>query len=204
MDRAIKLFPYFLLLFHAIGIGLFLYFSEAPELSYLNILLSALLVLFSEKLNIGSLLVFGIIFLFGFVIELIGVQTGYLFGTYVYEDAMGPLIYGTPIIIGATWYAVVLGSCSIARSFKANIFLQSLIAGALAVLMDLMIEQVAINYGLWAWEGGTVPVFNYVCWFIFGSLFSFIYLRSTSNLNETARYLYWIWLGFFSLLTILI
>ena len=204
MLRIINFFPYILLIIHAVGMGLFLYYSEAPDISYLNILLSALLVLATEERNVKSLIVFLIIFMWGFAIELIGVQTGLLFGSYIYEDAMGPLIFGTPLIIGATWYAVVVGSCSIARVFKVKPIVQALIAGVLAVVMDLMIEQVAVSYGLWSWEGGVIPMYNYICWFIFGTIFAFIYLKSTVNLNETARYLYWIWLVFFGVLTLFI
>lgn len=203
MDRAVKLFPYILLIFHAIGIGLFIYFAKAPDLSYLNILLSALLVLASEKINRGSIFVFTVIFLLGFVIELIGVQTGYLFGSYIYEDAMGPLIFGTPLIIGATWYAVVVGSSAIASKIAPQRKeIQALLAGLLAVIMDIVIEQVAINYGLWGWENGQIPIYNYICWFIFGTAFSYLYLRISRNHNDTARYLYWIWLAFFTILTL--
>ena len=202
MDKAIRYFPWALVFFHTIGIGMFLYMAKAPDYSYMNIFLSAMLVLFSEKIQLKSLLVFGVIFLSGYLIELIGVQTGLLFGSYVYLDAMGPLIFGTPIIIGATWYAVVVGAVSIIRPLKLNIFWKAVMSGILATVMDLLIEQVAMNYGLWQWEGDTVPLYNYICWFLFGSLFAFIYLKSTVNQNQTARYLYWIWLLFFLILTI--
>ena len=201
MERAIRIFPVVLILFHLIGIGLFVYFAKAPEMSYLNIFLSAILVLASEKRNIKSLVVFGLIFTLGFIIELIGVQTGFLFGSYTYEKSMGPLIFGTPVIIGATWYAVVVGASSIAQKLKFNMFIQAIVAGLLAVAMDILIEQVATKYGLWSWEGGVIPFFNYLCWFIFGSAFSIIYLKSSNNLNKTARYLYFIWLVFFGVLT---
>lgn len=204
MQKAVKFFPFVLLFFHLIGAGLFLYFSQAPQFSYITILLSALLVLLAEEKTYSALLVFGVIFISGFLIELVGVQTGLLFGSYIYQDAMGPLIFGTPIIIGATWYAVVAGSAAIAKKIKTNLLVQSLFAGMLAVIMDFFIEQVAMNYGLWFWENGTIPIYNYICWFIFGSIFSFIYMNTTVNHNNTARYLYWIWLGFFTVLTIFI
>lgn len=204
MDRAIRFFPYILLIFHAVGIGLFLYLAKAPELSYLNILLSALLVLASEKINRSSIFVFAFIFVFGFIIELIGVQTGYLFGSYIYEEAMGPLVFGTPLIIGATWYAVVVGASAIASKIHKHKAIQAVIAGLLAVLMDVVIEQVAVGYGLWNWEGGEIPLYNYICWFIFGTAFSYLYIKLTRNHNDTARYLYWIWLAFFTILTVLV
>lgn len=202
MDRAIKFFPAILLLFHVIGVGLFLYLSAAPELSYLNIFMSAILVLLAEKEGKKAGMVFIIVFLAGFVIEFIGVQTGLLFGTYAYDSSMGPLVFGTPLIIGATWYAVIAGAASITMHLKGGIIIRSLVAGALAVLMDLFIEQVAIRYQLWSWDGGTPPLYNYICWFIFGSAFAFLYLKQTKHLNKTALYLFFIWLLFFSILTL--
>lgn len=202
MHRAIRYFPAFLLLFHIIGIGLFLHFSAAPELSYLNIFMSAILVLLAERESRRATLVFLAIFVLGFVIELIGVQTGLLFGTYSYESSMGPLLFGTPVIIGATWYATIAGAASISILIRGNDISRSLLAGALAVLMDLFIERVAINYGLWNWADGQPPLFNYICWFIFGSVFAFIYLRNTKHFNKTAFYLFVIWLLFFSILTL--
>lgn len=202
MDKAIRFFPHVLILFHGIGIGLFLYLTKAPEMSFLTILMSAILVLIAESNRRNSLSIFLLIFVLGYLIELIGVQTSWLFGSYAYQPAMGPVLFGTPLVIGATWYAVVAGACAVVFELKTKRFLKALIAGTLCVGMDFLIEQVATNYGLWAWENGTIPVYNYVCWFAFGTLFSYIYLRWTFNLNTTARYLYVIWLVFFAVLTI--
>jgi len=202
MAKAISYFGLVLVIFHVIGVGLFLYLNSAPSLSYLTILGSAILVLIAEENRVKSAIVFGIIFITGYLIELVGVQTGYLFGQYIYQDAMGPLIFGTPVIIGATWYATVAGAANVSRYVKAPILAQSILAGCLAVLMDMLIEQVAVSYGLWQWVGGEIPIYNYVCWFIFGSIFAFIYLKLTENKNKVAFHLFWIWIGFFSILTL--
>jgi putative membrane protein len=202
MDRIIKYFPLVLIVFHLIGILLFIWLSVAPELSYLNILMSAILVLLSAKKFEKSFLIFLVIFLCGYAIELIGVQTGWLFGNYIYESSMGPMLYGTPIIIGSTWYAVVVGAVSVSSLIKTGIYIRSLISGLLAVIMDLFIEQVAIKYGLWNWVEDEIPFYNYICWFIFGTLFAFFYLKSNTDNNRTALYLYIIWMLFFSILTL--
>ncbi len=202
MTKAISYFGLVLIIFHAVGIGIFLYLNAAPNLSYLTILGSAVMVLIAEENRTKSAIVFGIVFIVGYLIELIGVQTGYLFGQYIYQDAMGPLVFGTPVIIGATWYATVAGAANVSRFVKAPILAQSILAGCLAVLMDMLIEQVAVSYGLWQWVGGEIPIYNYVCWFIFGSIFAFIYLKLTPNKNKVAFHLFWIWIAFFSILTL--
>ncbi|MFT4601164.1 MAG: putative membrane protein [Arenicella sp.] len=201
MAKTISYFGIILIVFHAVGIGLFLYLDTAPELSYLTILGSALMVLIAEQNRRKSLLIFLVIFIVGYVIELIGVQTGYLFGQYEYETAMGPLLKGTPIFMGATWYATVSGAANISRFVKSPMYSQAILAGLLTVLMDVLIEQVAVSYGLWQWVGGEIPLYNYVCWFVFGTLFAFIYLKFTENKNKVAFQLFWIWIAFFSILT---
>ena len=202
MDKAISYFGIALVIFHAIGIGLFLYLDEAPTLSYLTILLSSVMVLIAEENRKKATIVFVIIFILGYLIELIGVQTGYLFGQYEYQESMGPLAFGTPLVIGATWYATVAGAANVSRFVKAPVLSQSVLAGCLAVIMDMLIEQVAVPYGLWQWAAGEIPLYNYLCWFIFGTLFSLIYLKMNNNKNKVAVHLFMIWIAFFSILTL--
>ena len=202
MQKAKVYFFPILLLFHLIGVGLFLYLEVAPELSFLNILMSAVLVLLAEDNLKKALIGFSIIFICGFIIELIGVQTGYLFGEYLYADAMGPRLFGTPIIIGATWYAVIAGASTIANYVKGSIISKAIVAGILAVLMDVLIEQVAVGYDLWQWKSGSIPFYNYVCWFLFGGIFAYIYLKITEKKNKLAIQLFCIWIGFFAILAL--
>jgi putative membrane protein len=202
MDKAKKYFFPILVLFHLIGVGLFLYLKLAPGLSFLNILMSAVLVFLVEKEKKKAAIVFAIIIVFGFIIELIGVQTGLLFGEYLYASSMGPQLFGTPIIIGATWFAVIAGASNIARYVKGSVMSRAIIAGILAVLMDVLIEQVAVGYNLWQWKSGSIPFYNYLCWFIFGSIFAYLYLRITPEKNKLAVRLFCIWVGFFAILAL--
>lgn len=202
MEYFKKYLPAILLFFHLIGVGLFIYLEKAPNLSFVTILLSAVLVFLMESNIKKAALPFIAIFIFGYLIELVGVQTGLLFGEYIYHPPMGPALYATPIIIGATWYGTIAGAATIASYVKGSKVGQAIVAGALAVLMDVLIEQVAIGYGLWDWKSGEIPLYNYVCWFIFGAIFAFIYLKSKDDKNKTAFWLFWIWIGFFAILTL--
>lgn len=185
---------------HLAGMVLFLYLGKAPVFSYGTIFLSSIAVLLTEKSLKRAAVIFAVIFLAGFLIELIGVHSGLLFGEYAYHPAMGPQFYETPILIGSTWYAVVAGTATISQSVRTARIGKAVLAGLLAALMDVLIEQVAVHYGLWYWKRGTVPFFNFVCWFIFGTVFAFIYLKWTTNTNKTAVHLFWIWLVFFAIL----
>ena len=170
------------------------------ELSYLNILLCAVLVFVNEsdyKKGTISLL---IIFVGGFIIEYIGIRTSLLFGEYRYGDALGLKIYGVPIIIGLNWFVIVTLSVNIVRWINWPKYVLAFVAGAVATLMDALIEPVAMKYDFWDWERHEVPMFNYLCWFVFASAFSLVYLKFSKLKNQVALYLFCIWLVFFGVL----
>jgi putative membrane protein len=102
-------------------------------------------------------------------------------------------------MIGLNWVCIILASVSTANLFLGNVhkLLTAAVAAFLAVLMDYLIEPVAIQFGMWSWENNVIPLYNYICWFIFSLLFSWIYLRKASGTNQPARYLYLIWAAFF-------
>lgn len=166
----------------------------------MNLLLCGTLIFLTETESKKALAIFLVIFSGGFLIELIGTQTGYLFGNYEYGEVLGWKLAGVSLIIGVNWYAIVLASASLVRFLKMNIFLQAILAGLLCVGMDFIIEPVAINYGFWSWEGNEIPLFNYITWFLFACLFSYLYLKNSAETNKTAAWLYLIWILFFIIL----
>ena len=115
----------------------------------------------------------------GFIIELIGVHSGFLFGDYNYGTVLGFRLAGVPITIGLTWFLVTLSAWHIVGFGQLSIRNKFLLAGALVVMFDLVLEQFAVASGLWAWQGGTIPLYNYICWFLLSELFFFVYYRFT-------------------------
>lgn len=197
-----KYLPLVLVIFHVIGLGLFLIEKEASPLTYLNLTLSAILVLLATNDGKRALVPFVGIMFGGFIIELIGIQTGILFGEYSYLTPMGPQIIGTPVLIGATWYGVVSGAAAILQQSTMNIGFKALLIGLICSVLDILIEIVAIDYGMWFWHFHEVPAFNYLCWFVFSSLFGWLYLSFCKEKNNTARWLIIIWICFFTILSI--
>jgi putative membrane protein len=45
--------------------------------------------------------------------------------------------------------------------------LKAVLAAALLVVLDVFIEPVAIRFDYWYWASATVPLQNYVAWFVF-------------------------------------
>ncbi len=195
-----RYFPAILILFHIIGLFLFTQSNSASDLTWMNLLLCGTLVFLDEGLSKRAFLVAIIIFLGGFLIELIGTKTGFLFGDYSYGTVLGWRFFGVSVIIGVNWYALVLASANISRLLKLPIFFQSVLAGILCVLLDFIIEPVAIKFGFWTWHAGEIPIYNYITWFFFATIFSFIYLKNSQSLNKTAVWLYGVWFFFFIVL----
>ncbi|NOQ74822.1 MAG: carotenoid biosynthesis protein [Crocinitomix sp.] len=190
-------FPLVLVIFHIIGFVLFTQSDSASDLTWFNLLLCGTLVFLAEANLKKAAIIFIIIFLGGFLIELVGTKSGVLFGNYHYGDVLGWKLFGVSIIIGVNWFAIVLAASNVARLFKVPILVQAILGGILCVALDFAIEPVAIKYGFWTWAGGEIPFFNYVTWFGFAAIFSYIYLKSSAVINKTAVWLFGVWLLFF-------
>lgn len=160
-------------------------FAEiAPVLGYLPGLIVVVLSAISAATWVGwtrSLaLLIGITAL-GFVAEILGTQTGLVFGVYHYADVLnGPLWFGVPpvtmsIYFGLGWVCLVMAR-SIASDIGVVVRTGRLLAiSALAALFmtvhDLSTDpsQSTIG-GLWVWDDGGawfgVPYRNFVGWFV--------------------------------------
>ena len=175
------------------------------KLTPLNLLLSTFLMLCHyENFNKKSAIFFIIIFLWGYLIELIGVKTQLIFGTYNYGESLGIKLFDIPIIIGINWVIMVGCTAAIATLLPVSNFAKAIIASILMVALDLLIEPFAIKYDLWHWANETVPLQNYLGWFICGLFMQFLFFRlSIKKDNTVAVWLYFIQVFFFLILFLL-
>lgn len=114
-------------------------------------------------------------------IEVIGVYTGLIFGTYSYGEVLGFKIFDVPVIIGLNWVVVILGVTHLAKSLSSNKFPVAFYAGVLSVIFDFFLEPVAIKLNYWSWEKTSVPLQNYAAWFFITFTFSFLLQKLSSN-----------------------
>lgn len=173
------------ILFHTVGlVGILAFKSELIIRSTpLNLLLSfSLLIWTQQDKNIFFWLFTVLAFLIGFGVEVIGVNTGYLFGNYHYGDVLGIKWKQVPLVIGINWF-LVMYCCGVsvtallekivkpvnekaAEPVPVLKALSVISDGAtLAVLFDWLIEPVAVKLGYWQWQGKDIPLYNYICWF---------------------------------------
>ena len=145
------LIGFWIVAFHLVGmIGLSTesYVSIFKSLVPYNLLITFLLCCFyiSFQKNYKPMVLIAMI---GFVIEVVGVKTGILFGEYYYGSVLGFKVLEVPLIIGLNWLVLSLATHSIIRVFLNNRFSIICTASLLMVLLDLLIEPVAIKLGFW-------------------------------------------------------
>lgn len=139
----------------------------------------------------------------GFIAELIGVNTSILFGTYQYETNLGLKIGGAPLIIAANWSVLSIGAAHLSFFITKIRGLRVLLAATLMLLFDIIMEPVAIKSHYWFWEGGVIPIYNYVCWFVISVLIQFVYVQFIKEApNKVFMVLFCIMLLFFILLNL--
>lgn len=193
-----------LIVFYSVGvIGLYTSFRASfLTLTPFNLLLSfACLYLSFKDLSLKKHVDFFLIALAGYVIEWIGIHTSYLFGNYQYGSVLGFKFDGVPLIIGLNWVLLTFGASAIVNKWKIPLLLKALVAGALMTALDWLIEPVAVKSGFWWWENGSIPVYNYICWMIFSTLFCYWVLkRKTVETNKVSIGLFGIIVLFFAIL----
>ncbi len=105
--------------------------------------------------------------LLGWYIEYIGVHRGWLFGSYIYGDVLGPKWRGIPLVLGINWVLVVYTVATTVGMALPRVprWAKALVGAAGLTSLDVLIEPTAIALDFWTWAAGTPPLQNYVGWF---------------------------------------
>ena len=95
--------------------------------------------------------------LFAWLIETIGVNTGWPFGVYEYSETLGFFIFDVPLVVLFAWtmmaYPALIAARRIARGW---VFLYG---GAILMGWDLFLDPQMVAAGRWTWEvtGASFP-----------------------------------------------
>lgn len=196
----------FIIVFFVIAtVGFLLPFTASvfKLLTPLALCLTSYLLLVYHVFKKGDVLVFVAIILLGFAIEAIGVSTGIIFGRYQYGETMGLKVFETPLLIGANWLFLSYTGLSIASRIRCIKRLDFLFAPMIMLFYDFFLEKVAPKTGMWSWDHQTIPVQNYLAWFLVGFCFvALLKYRRVDTKNEVAPLLYLCQLCFFMVLAI--
>ena len=165
-------------LFHVCGMIGISYGNKEFFLAFtpINLFISFVLLFINqlqlEKPELNAAL---IIFSIGMVSEILGVNYGLIFGDYVYLDNLGFKVLGVPVLIGINWIILTFITGSMSSYIIKNKHIATLTGAILMILLDLIIEPVAPLLGFWIFDLPTVPLQNYIGWFIIGLTTQYIY-----------------------------
>lgn len=114
-------------------------------------------------------------FTIGFLSEVSGIHTGFPFGNYVYGPVLGLQLWEVPLMIGVNWFLLIYTSGELVRRFVANKIIASLAGAMVMTAIDYLIEPVAVMLDFWTWDGGIIPLSNYIGWVGVSFLIQLIY-----------------------------
>jgi len=193
--------------FYAVGLLLFA-FPLTRGLFYIFSPLSLLLVILvvfleHKKWNPKTVIWFSFVLTLTFLIEVIGVKTGIIFGSYQYDSGLGPKIAGTPLIIGVNWLFLLYATHDIVSRKTKNSMLIIIFAALLMVGYDLIIELAALPMNLWHFKSFYPPLQNFIAWFVISIIFvdGFEFFKIKTN-NQTARWLYFAQICFLGIIAL--
>jgi bisanhydrobacterioruberin hydratase len=202
-----------------IGILLTQYKDWFIKNTWINLLVMAALLVLTHRLKNKSFLIFLIItFIAGFAVEVLGMNTGLIFGRYTYGDVLGIKLFNVPLIIGINWFIIIYCTGMFIQVYE-NYMLKKLIereiiinnrirlisfivdACFLAIIFDWVMEPVAVKLGYWQWETAGIPLYNYISWLIVSAALLTLFRKlNGNNRNIFAVHLFIIQLLFFLVL----
>lgn len=125
-----------------------------------------------------------IIIVCAFVIETVGTLTGIPFGSYTYTDAFGPRVWMVPFTIPLAWHVIVTNALFLVRAVMPHVstFVEAILVGLICTAYDFILEPFATTAKhYWNWEGGTVPLMNYISWFALSALLVWFFAPTLST-----------------------
>ncbi len=196
----------FLPIFYAIGVaGLLIPSTQLmfEKLVPFSLMLScAFLIAFQERNNQSAYLIFALVVVVSFFIEVIGVNTGKIFGNYQYGSALGFRLLNTPLVIGLNWLMLVAGTYNLVNRIGIKKPWSALAGASILTGLDFLIEPVAVKYNWWSWQNNVVPMQNYIAWFYISFVFLWLFFKIEIKNNQVAMLLIILQLFFFSVLNL--
>lgn len=188
---------FLIILFHVIGFFGFLikdlhgfFITLVPF--HLMLMTAILLVNFKHHNKLVFYSVAGI-GLAGYLIEVLGVHTNLIFGSYSYGNTLGIKILSVPLIMSLNWILMVFAVGGKLRGiFGKHKISRTLIGAFLMVCIDFFIEPVAITFDYWSWENVEVPIHNYIGWFVISiimmAFYNYFDFKKTNYVGNTLLY----------------
>jgi uncharacterized membrane protein len=139
----------------------------------------------------------------GFLAEAVGVATGYPFGRYTYDAALGPAVLGVPLVIPLAWTMMAYPALLVGRRLTRRYV--PIVAGWALASWDVFLDPQMVAAGFWRWEEGGVqvpgipgiPVTNFLGWalvaVIIMAVLHAVFARPTTAVDETVPAVLYLW-----------
>lgn len=175
-----------IILFHLVGLTGLLIPSLRQQFLHLvpyHLLLMMAVIIFSHQNLDNKFAIFVVcVFIAGYGVEWLGVNKHLLFGDYQYGQTLGFRLNNVPLIIGVNWFLLIYSAGVLIQRSRLKSMLLRVISGALLlVLLDMMIEPVAIRLDYWHWANNIIPPSNYYCWFFVSASMLVLFERLRFN-----------------------
>ena len=115
----------------------------------------------------------GVLIAYTYAIELVGVATGWPYGSFEYTVSLGPMLGGVPLALPVFFIPLVVNAyllCLLLLGSRAsNGWLRLAAVIAAVVAMDVVLDPGAVALGFWSFGGGSfygVPLSNYAGWVV--------------------------------------
>lgn len=106
-------------------------------------------------------------------VETLGAWSGFPFGAYHYSDRFGPSLGLVPLTIPLAWHVVLTNALFIVRGLAPHLprWSEAILAALVCTAYDFVLEPFATTVkGYWTWNGGNVPLQNYLAWLVVSGL----------------------------------
>lgn len=158
-----------IVIFHSVGLVGFLIPAAQPyfvKLVPFHLLLMFAVIILSYSGDFRRLLLFICgVFLCGWLVEVLGVKTGKIFGSYYYGETLGFKIATVPLLMGVNWVILIFSVGQMMKTLKIrNSIIASVIGTVALVIFDYFLEPVAMKFDYWHWERQDIPLQNFIAW----------------------------------------
>ncbi|MDG5777510.1 bisanhydrobacterioruberin hydratase [Haloarculaceae archaeon H-GB1-1] len=114
---------------------------------------------------------------YAYVVEYVGVSTGWPYGAFSYGVELGPMVGGIPVALPVFFVPLVLNSYLLSLLFlndRWGRLPRLALALALVLVVDLTLDPAAVALGFWTYAAGGpyygVPLSNFAGWVLSGGV----------------------------------
>lgn len=129
--------------------------------------------LWSRGLRYTATLV-GVVFVGGFLVEVVGVHTGIPFGRYHYRHDLGASLWGVPLVIPLAWLMMAHPARVVAGRLSSSRWALAAVAAIALASWDIFLDPQMVDAGHWRWSDvrhhlpgvSGVPLSNFAGWLL--------------------------------------